>query len=267
MRRDYLSRLSRAARWYLPPAEAAEVLEDYREIVADRSEEELRREVGTPWETARRLAQPKAYRRWLAVFGILSVCLLLPMADTVASELSLLLYRLFREYYLWGGVPITSQLTVLLFPLGAVLAFAWLRSGGEKGTGKAPPKGIVPLLVLLLLGVAWTWFLAWIILTEQWDIANFLFPSHGRAVERTLALSIVAAGAAGMFGLVKARLGDRRWLAVYFMSLAGAGAAICLWRMMTRMSFDSTAGWQIPYWIRLGFITAAGLLGTGVSLC
>ena len=38
MRRDYLSRLSRAARWYLPPAEAAEVLEDYREIVAGRSE-------------------------------------------------------------------------------------------------------------------------------------------------------------------------------------------------------------------------------------
>ena len=45
---DYLSRLSRAARWYLPPAEAAEVLEDYREIVAGRSEEELRRDLGTP---------------------------------------------------------------------------------------------------------------------------------------------------------------------------------------------------------------------------
>ena len=48
MRRDYLSRLSRAARWYLPPAEAAEVLEDYREIVAGRSEEELRRGLDAP---------------------------------------------------------------------------------------------------------------------------------------------------------------------------------------------------------------------------
>ncbi len=48
MRWDYLSRLSLAARWYLPPAEAAEVLEDYREIVEGRSEEELRREVGGP---------------------------------------------------------------------------------------------------------------------------------------------------------------------------------------------------------------------------
>ena len=43
MRWDYLSRLSLAARWYLPPAEAAEGLEDYREIVEGRSEEELRR--------------------------------------------------------------------------------------------------------------------------------------------------------------------------------------------------------------------------------
>ena len=76
MRRDYLSKLTRALRWYLPPAEAAEVLEDYREIVEGRSEEELRREVGAPWETARRLAQPKAHRRWLAAFGTLTVCLL-----------------------------------------------------------------------------------------------------------------------------------------------------------------------------------------------
>ena len=266
MRKDYLSSLSRAARWCLPPAEAAEVLEDYREIVEGRSEEELRREVGAPWETARRLAQPKAHRRWLAVFGTLSVCLLLPMADALATELSLLLYRLFQEYYLWGGAPITSRLTVLLFPLGAVLSLIWFRRGGEKRSGKVP-GGVMPLLVLLLLGMAWVWFLAWIILTEQWKIVDFLFPSHGRAVQRTLALVILFAGGAGMFALVKARLGDRRWLAVYMMSLAGAGLAIYLWRLLTRMSFDPSDSWQIPYWIRLGVITAAGLLGTGVSLC
>ena len=265
MRRDYLSRLSRAARWYLPPAEAAEVLEDYREIVEGRSEEELRREVGSPRETARRLAQPKAYRRWLAVFGALSVCLLLPMADALAQELSLVLYRLLRVYCLWGGVPATSRLSLLLNPLGIVLALVWVRRGGEKG--KALPKRIAPLLVLLLLGIAWTWFLAWVVLTENLTVVDFLFPTHGRAIEQTLALFIAFAGVVGMVGLIKARLGDRRWLAVYMMSLAGAGLAIYLWRMMTRMSYDPSADWQLPYWIRLAFITAAGLLGTGVSLC
>ena len=39
MRRDYLSRLSRAARWYLPPAEAAEAPsqpeEEQKEEISD----------------------------------------------------------------------------------------------------------------------------------------------------------------------------------------------------------------------------------------
>lgn len=267
MKRDYLSRLGRAARWYLPPAEAAEVLEDYREIAAGRSEEELRRDLGTPRAAMRQLAQPKAYRRWVMVFGLLSVCLLLPMVDTMAQSLSLLLYRLFQRYILWGGVPVTSRLTVLLVPVGYVVSLVWFSRNGERGTEKAPPKGVLPLLGILLLGMTWVWFLTWVILTEQWDIANFLFPSHGQAVTETLALNIVLAGAAGMVGLMKARLGDRRWLAVYLLSLAEAGTAIFLWRMMTRMTFDSTAGWQLPYWIRLASITVAGLLGTGVSLC
>lgn len=96
MRRDYLSRLTRAVRWYLPPAEAAEVLEDYREIVAGRSEEELRREVGVPRETARRLAQPKAYRRWLMVFAFLTAPVVVLTVDEMVSELSQCLY------HLWG---------------------------------------------------------------------------------------------------------------------------------------------------------------------
>ena len=33
------------------------------------------------------------------------------------------------------------------------------------------------------------------------------------------------------------------------------------------MSFDGSENWQLFYWIRLGVITLAGLLGTGVSLC
>ncbi|MCI9113214.1 MAG: hypothetical protein HFF96_02980 [Oscillibacter sp.] len=262
---DYLSRLSRAARWYLPPAEAAEVLEDYREIVAGRSEEELRRDLGTPRAAMRQLAQPKAYRQWLAVFGILSVCLLLPMVDVVEAEFSMLLFELSRDgRFLTNGVSVTSQLTVLLFPAGAVLSFVWFRRTGEKG--KALPRRILLLLSILLLGMTWVCFLAWTILTEQWDVLNFLFPQYGYTVTQVLALDILVAEAAGMAGLIKARLGDRRWLAVYMMSLAGAGLAIFLWRMLTCMSYDPSANWQFPYWIRLVFITLVGLLGTGLSL-
>ena len=178
----------------------------------------------------------------------------------------MLLFELSRDgYFLANSVPATSQLTVLLFPAGTVLSFVWFRRTGEKG--KALPKGILLLLPILLLGMAWVWFLAWTILTEQWNVLNFLFPQNGYTVTQVLSLNILVAGAAGMAGLIKARLGDRRWLAVYMMSLAGAGLAIFLWRMLTRMNYDPSANWQFPYWIRIAFITAVGLLGTGVALC
>ncbi len=267
MKRDYLSRLGRATRWYLPPAEAAEVLEDYRELIEaePRSEDALLRDVGSPREAARRLAQPKVYRRWLAVFGILSVCLLLPGADAVVSGLSFTLYCLFRVYFLWEGIGNTAQFAVVLFPLGTVLAVAWFQRGGEKG--ETLPRGIVPLLTVPLLGMAWVWFLAWVVLAERFDVIGFLFPRLGRLVSATLALCILLEAAVGMFGLVKARLGDRRWRAVYVWGLTGAVLSIFLWSMLTSMTLDFSAGWQIPYILRIVSITAIGFMGTGVSLC
>ena len=79
MRGDYLAKLSQAARWYLPQAEAAEVVEDYRDLIQQepRSEEELLRDLGSPWSAARQLVQPRAYRRWVAVFAVLDIAMFL----------------------------------------------------------------------------------------------------------------------------------------------------------------------------------------------
>ena len=78
MKRDYFSRLSLWARWYLSKKEAAEVLEDYREIIDGRSEEELRRDIGRPKDAVCCLVQPAVYQRWLKVFAVLSVAVLIP---------------------------------------------------------------------------------------------------------------------------------------------------------------------------------------------
>ena len=263
MRRDYLFRLSRAARWYLPPAEAAEVLEDYREIVADRSEEELRREVGSPRETARRLAQPKAYRRWLVVFLVLSACVLLPTADVVREELSNL-FGLFLDYF--NYFTRTPRYAELMLPLGTVLALVWFQRNGRKE--QTLPKWVVPLLIFLLLGIAWVSFLGWVLFAEQWDLLNSLFPEERVWVHRlTLGLDALAAGVIGMFGLVKARLSDRRWRAVYVLGLTGAVSCVFMWKMFSGMCWEFTPGWQTPYVIRYIVVILVGLLGTGVSLC
>ena len=260
MKRNYLSRLSRAARWYLPPAEAAEVLEDYREIVEGRSGEELRRDLGTPRAAMRQLAQPKAYRRWLAVFLVLSACVLLPAAGVVRSELSWL-FGLFLN-----DLMQTPRYAEMMLPLGTVLALVWFRRNGRKE--ETLPKWVVPLLILLLLGIAWVSFLAWTLFAERWDLLNALFPEERVWLHRlTLGLNALAAGTVGMIGLVKARLADRRWRAVYVLGLTGAVACLFMWKMYTGMFWEFQPGWQTPYVIRYMVIILVGLLGTGVSLC
>lgn len=265
MRRDYLARLSRAARWYLPAAEAAEVLEDYREIVEGRSEEELRRDLGTPRAAMKQLAQPKAYRRWLAVFAGLAVCVVLPSADVVWSEISQQLIRLFDIWLFVGGIAQTSRYAEWMLPLGTVLALAWFQRNGRKE--QALSKWIVPLLLLLLLGIAWASFLGWLVFAQQWDLLNSLFPENSWWLRFSLGLYSLAAGVTGMLGLVKARLTDRRWRAVYVLGLTGAAACVFVWKLFSSMILDFSSGWQAPLITRYIFILLVGLLGTGVSLC
>lgn len=267
MKRDYLSRLSRAARWYLPAAEASEVLEDYRELIEQepRSEEELFREVGTPRDAVGRLVQIRAYRKWLAVFAFLAVCVLLPAADVILSVLSEELLRRFQIWFVTGGIARTSWYAEWMFPLGTMLGLVWFQRSGRKE--RALPKGIVPLLLVLLLGMGWVSFLAWVIFTEQWDVLNSLFSGRAWPVWLTLGADAFAAGLLGMLGLVKARLADRRWRAVYVLGLTGAVLCVFLWKMFSSMSLDFSPGWQTPLVARYVFIAVLGLIGTGVSLC
>ncbi len=260
MSQDYFTRLSRSAKWYLPPAEAAEVLEDYREIVEGRSREELRRDLGTPRAAVKQLAQPKAYRRWLAVFLGLSACVLLPAAGVVRGELSWL-FGLFLN-----DIMQTPRYAELMFPLGTVLALVWFRRNGRKE--QTLPKWVAPLLILLLLGIAWVSFLAWTLFAERWDLLNALFPEERVWLHRlTLGLNALAAGTVGMIGLVKARLADRRWRAVYVLGLTGAVACLFMWKMYTGMFWEFRPGWQTSYVIRYTVIILVGLLGTGGALC
>lgn len=265
MKRDYLSRLSRAARWYLPPEEAAEVLEDYREIVEGRTEEELRRDLGTPRMVARQLVQKRDYRRWLAVFAGLTACVVLPSADGVLSEISQQLIRLFDIWLFVGGIAQTSRYAEWMLPLGTALALVWFQRNGRKE--QAPSKWLAPLLAVLLLGIAWVSFLAWTLFAEQWGLLNSLFPENHWLMRFSLGLYSLAAGMAGMLGLVKARLTDRRWRAVYVLGLTGAAACLFVWKMFSSMTLDLSSGWQSPLVMRYAFILLLGLIGTGVSLC
>ena len=82
MKKDYMSRLSPAARWLLLPEDAAEVIADYKDIANGRSDEELLRDIGDPVQAAKLVADQKEYRHWLRAFTVLAVCVLFVLALT-----------------------------------------------------------------------------------------------------------------------------------------------------------------------------------------
>ncbi|EOS63404.1 hypothetical protein C816_03177 [Oscillibacter sp. 1-3] len=274
MERDYLSRMSRAARWCLPPAEAAEVLEDYREIAEGRSEEALRRDLGSPWEAARQLAQTRAYRRWVAVFAVLAACVLLPAVLPVLSVLSGMAIFRFQAYgvdWLWWFPGLCDTIAPFrsgFFVTGTALALVWFRRGSGEGRRRTLPKGAVLLLVFLLIGIAFQWLVAWIILAEPAEILEAMTYQIADAMRLTMTLDMFVMGAIGMFALVQARMTDRRWRAVYILALAGCILGLSIYALWSSMdvSFGS-AGWQARILLQYVAITALGLVGTGVSLC
>ncbi len=258
MKRDYLSRLSRAARWYLPPAEAAEVLEDYRELIEaePKGEEELRRDIGSPKEAVGQLVQLKAYQRWMTVFAVLVACVLLPAVTPV-------LYRLFW----WNTAYQVSQIGWTFLLAGMVLSFLWFQQNGKREGSL--PKGVLPVMLIPLAGMAWSWLVALTALFWLGPMAQFFteHPTSGPVIHWTLLLSGLVMGLTGLFGLVKARLYDRRWRAVYVWALAGILLCLSVWTFLTSMSLEFTTGWQTPLLTKYILITLAGLVGTGVSRC
>ena len=251
MKQDYFTRLALAARWRMPPGEAKELLADYREILEEnpRTEEELLRELGKPWTAVRLAADSGAYRRWLAVFAVLSLCLLLPALCTLLPGV----------WWLFSGAFPHISLEIVLLTAGLALSLASFQR-----PGRDPLPVLLPVLLGLLLalcaGVNW-W--VWRILPGLPLAADRLGPTAKIAYE----LLGLAASLSGIFGLTAARVYNRRWRALYVLSLA-VGVLTCAVLLMLG-SMDMEAGviqWDRYFYRFLG-IAAIGLAGTGVALC
>ena len=254
MKRNYMTQLSKWARWMLPRQEAEDVIADYRDItgISPRSKEELIRDLGKPWSVVKAAAQPKQYHIWLVVFSILAVCVIFPIIMS------------YNEFY-WN--PIITPAYMLFLCLGVGLSLRNFRQNSER-QGKLP-KSIVLLLVILLIGIAGVWFLAGLVLTESWELLNWLAPTIGRAefIHLLLRLGIFVMAAAALCGLVNARVDECRWCAVYILGLCGVILGLSLHLLLRRMDLEGGLGWQTSLWIRYSFITILGLIGTGVALC
>ena len=307
--KNWLGRFSRAARWMLPRKEAEEVIADYTDLLAEdtRTQEELERDLGDPVQAVRLLVQPgqgqlrqavfggvTAGKLWVVVFCALAACLLsAAFAPTPLSPSYMLM-----KWYEWStNDPLTWHL--YLIPVGQVLAGTLLslavfrrREGEEK---KPLPKWIFLWLLLLLAGMGLAWFVVWnVSATPEHFLTKWVeLPpppqdqGGGTAWKGTTSLVLVVMagwlewgccalpGVAGMIGLVRARMRDRRWSGVYVLALTLAVLALAVIAMLYQFSGirpgdyynDLTDGWFRRYILRFALITVTGLVGAGVSLC
>lgn len=271
MKKDYITRLERWARWYLPRQEAEDVIADYREIAADP---ELLRGLGKPRDVIRPLARNKTYYTWLAAFIVMAACILLP----AWSPLPLGPYPIWFHMF-YTNIP-GFDFCHLFLIAGLAVSLVWFRP--RKGEPKPPLPRAVPIVLAVLLtamGLAW-WVLWQVTLCSEGALTNPIFRLSdgfwwqlgdtyigGNLLTLLLEWSAVPLAVLGMVGLVKARTRDRRWRAVYFLSLSVMMLAFCVLSLLTSMVVSETDTWWSSTWQYSIAITIFGLVGTGVALC
>lgn len=248
-RQTYMKAFSLRIRWRLPAPEADGVLADYAEMLSQRSPEQdsnLLQDLGAPDFAAKLLTDRHAYLRWLAGFFWMTACLLVPLAALLQTSLhpqppllflpllagmatSLIAFRPRRNR---SGLPLPRRLLCLLLGLIALLAAA------------------AGVLICLISGI-WTQF------PPSW---------YGITAHGILSLTGIAFGIAGLFGLVQARVSDRRWIALYGVGLTGLTLCAMVAAFQTSLSIPEAVPWT-SYGIQWCAIGVIGLVGSGVSLC
>ncbi|MBD5098455.1 MAG: hypothetical protein HDT35_02705 [Clostridiales bacterium] len=273
MKKDYMARLERAARWRLPPQEAEDVIADYRDIVSDppRTEEELRREVGDPEQVIKLLvSSPRAYRIWQAAFAVMAACIL--MLGISPTGIGYPIWRFFFD--VWTEYPLGPVLAVL----GAATALVWFRRQDQKK--ERPPKAIRILLAVFLVYIGGILLFC---LANTLDYEGFcamlgtMEPLIGpkNAVSRSMYLCELTMiytcpliALVGLLGLVKARTGDRRWAAVYVLALTAILTALLVLHLATSPIVPEIAEDRAKRMlVRCSVTVVIGLIGSGVSLC
>ena len=128
---------------------------------------------------------------------------------------------------------------------------------------------MIILSVMLIVVV----LLTSVVATDSWRSALMesgrLYPhAYGDITVNTLVFGSVAAAAAGVYGLIKARTSDRRWLAVYIMSLAVVTECVLFYAIVTNLDLSiSSFWWQGQWTFNMAAVAVIGFGGTGVSLC
>lgn len=275
-REQYLKKFSRAVRWRLPPQESEEAIADYRELIfqPERDESKLVEELGDPVQATHLLTDVKAYRRWLAVFAVLAFCVIQPflwvfLGWNICYDIPLLSFLQER----WRPLP--------LLTVGLLLSLIWFRRWGRK-SGTIPKGLIIALCAVLAAGigtVADMWYVTGLKLdTHEFAWVDGMLTDRVTIIREAHVLLYVMmwvglfAMTAGLIGLVLSRTRDRRWSALYLLTLTLLILLAVAGAHFNAMDFsiyyrDNVYDVRSVLFGDLIPVAIVGLIGTGVALC
>ena len=272
MEKDYMTQLSRWARWMLPWQEADVVIADYHDItgIPPRSGEELLRDLGRPRNVVKALAQPKQYYLWLAMFGVMTVCILMQVNSNLISPVLLWLALCDGLFKHWRDI----FYCYILFAPGIIAALVWFRRQGRKT--KSIPKAVPILLAVLLvytggvLLIYWSCYWNLDAVLGTWEgVPAWIRPEEGPFYLLQFAMSYSCSlfALTGVYSLVRARTGDRRWAAVYVLAMTALliSRAVLEWSVIPVITNPEEKFRQLM--LRCTIAAAAGMAGTGAALC
>lgn len=254
-KQTYFRRFSNSVRWRLSEKEAREVLADYAEILAEKPEEldeATLASLGEPSCAAAVLTNPSTYRRWMVSFGAMAFFPLVAWCLLFRGGF----YYVHHEPMLFIGVS---------FLFGVGLALYWFRFQQGKERQRCPKELWVWLGVVLALATVSGLVLGGLIL-ELWE----MLPDRMYGITARLALCVSGSVAmvAGIKGLIKARLDNHRWSALYILALVVLLESVSVLALLTGIDTScSVPNWWVPYVTQWSVLAGAGLLATGVSLC
>lgn len=243
MKQTPWQRFSFWVHWWYPQEEAREILSDYEELPDP--------DLSHPLQIIQDLGVSRRIWRWLTVFGILTVFLLIPVLSIFGVDC-----------YGYYNISLFIQFCPIF---GFALSFVWFQPG---------KKGPLTKEFALFFFVEWLVFflavgLLALLVSSPQHIIEFLNKLKtiwiGLALifdfDRIVILLGFAGAALGFLGLNRARTDHRRWRAAYVLGLTILCLCICILAVVWDMGIQGRAV------LRAVRVMLMGLALTGVSLC
>lgn len=283
-RMNYITQFSKAVKWRLSYQEAEDVIRDYEELLSEKErenegnceckcewadvsdsermgKEDMCCALGTPAEAARSLGSKGAYECWLLVFFVL------------VASLVTIFYMMISYYpplsYLIVLPDILAYSILAFFGVGILVSFVWFRPDRKRRDPKIPTGIFLTLGVLLAFDTA-------LAMSVLYFFQRLFIESLPMLFAQLIAFVLVAAGGfmmvVGIFAIIKSRMSDRRWRAVYVLALTSLIIGFLFLQILVLYDFNMDGGTLFGDFLTeelkgCATLGCVGLVLSGISLC